>query len=66
MDLQVSQESILLLNGVFEEGQKMWLWSVKKEGNRISTFCMEELRGTFENSATENPLVSDSQKKPRI
>lgn len=27
---------------------------------------MEELRGTFENSATENPLVSDSQKKPRI
>lgn len=27
---------------------------------------MEELRGTFENSATENPLVSNSQKKPRI
>jgi len=25
---------------------------------------MEELRGTFENSATDNPLVSDSQKKP--
>lgn len=25
---------------------------------------MEELRGTFENSATGNPLVSDSKKKP--
>jgi len=25
---------------------------------------MEELRGTFENSARDNPLVSDSQKKP--
>lgn len=27
---------------------------------------MEELRGTFENSATNGPLVSDSQKKPNI
>lgn len=25
---------------------------------------MEELRGTFENSAADSPLVSDSQKKP--
>ncbi len=27
---------------------------------------MEELRGTFENSATDGSLVSDSQKKPSI